>query len=346
MVRQLGVALQAAGAQVVPVGWDSTGRTVKRLGETNLGFGHATAAAASAGRGHPPTWLLLPEMPSFVHDGVDPIDVGQAYGIKTAAIVHDLIPVKLPQLYDPALRASYARYYAALARADLVVTTTRYVANDFRAFLAADRLAAPAMALAPLGGDAIEPIRPGRRAPLAVDAPLLLLLLGTWEPRKNHLRVLQALRGAGQRSPRPIGLTIAGRRGHDPAYDQAVLAAAVGLPNVTFAHNVSDTDLAMLFARHQATIYPSYEEGFGLPVLESLWQGLPCLCHSGSSLAEIAPGGGTLLADMQDQGAITAALLQLAGPELLESLAEQAAARPVDTWQDCAQTLLAALTRR
>jgi glycosyltransferase involved in cell wall biosynthesis len=99
-----------------------------------------------------------------------------------------------------------------------------------------------------------------------------------------------------------------------------------------------------VLAGAHATIYGSWVEGFGLPVLESLWQGLPCICHNGSALAEIAPGGGTIMADMLDENEIARAIeLVATDPVLCDKLADQAISRPLRTWTDYASDIMQVL---
>ena len=73
--------------------------------------------------------------------------------------------------------------------------------------------------------------------------------------------------------------------------------------------HVTDDELRALHEQASATVFASWEEGFGLPVLESLWQGRPCLCHAGSAMAELVPGGGVLAVDMLDEDEIADALV-------------------------------------
>ena len=89
-----------------------------------------------------------------------------------------------------------------------------------------------------------------------------------WEPRKNYPRLLRALAAAQARAQlyarRPAG------RFYRLDAEIERLAAAVGVE----VHGVTDEELLALH-ESVATIFASWEEGFGLPVLESLWRGLP-----------------------------------------------------------------------
>ena len=85
-------------------------------------------------------------------------------------------------------------------------------------------------------------------------------------------------------------------------------------------------------------------EGFGLPVIESLWFGRPCICANFSVMAENAAGGGCLTTDVRDPEALAAAILQLAeSPELRRKIAAEAVTRPLKSWADYAEEVIAAL---
>lgn len=326
VTRQLAYGLVRHGVDVVPVGWDP----VRRLPHVP-----ADRIGSVAGTG----WLVLPEIPmSVLCDDLDPIQFAHAYGLRAAAIVHDLIPVRLPHLYDPHERTVYRRYVRMFAAADLAIATTELVAGHLRSYLATEGLPIPPIAVIPLPGQFAMRSRvqelPARRR---VGDPLRLLAVSSFEPRKNLPRLLRAVRQAQEQGRAAIQITLVGRRpgyaDHEADIDR-LLAMTAG---ATSSDCVDDDRLMDLYARHDASVYPSCEEGFGMPVLESLWMGRPCLCHAGSAMAEVAPGGGTLMLDMRDESAIATALLRLAGePPLLDRLTGEALVRPLRTWDEYA----------
>ncbi len=112
-----------------------------------------------------------------------------------------------------------------------------------------------------------------------------LLMLGTIEPRKNHLNALQALEasGVGQYVP----LVLAGRPGW--GYEDA-LALAEELQQkgmVRLLSYVPESDLPSLIAGATAMLYPSWTEGFGLPVVEALATGIPVITGTAPALREV-----------------------------------------------------------
>ena len=337
VVRRLGRGLAESGVKVVPIGWDSRTRLVVRLDSRAIAFEQALSRCMHRECAAP--WLLVPEISSdLAATDLDPIQLGRAYGLKTAALVHDLIPLKLSQNYDESALAWFRRYVAMFASPDIVFTTTNYVANDLRAYLAQSGLTPPETVTVPLPAQFADQKRVTSIKPVHQRSnPLRLVTVSTWEPRKNLPRLLRAIRQAETRATSSIELALVGRRGIFSALDAEVQEIIAGMPRVKVYGSISDDDLVALHAGSHASVYPSIEEGFGLPIGESLWLATPCVCHSGSSMAEIAPGGGTLMVDMTDEAAIAGALLDLLDkPDLLASLAAETVDRPLASWQDYA----------
>jgi glycosyltransferase involved in cell wall biosynthesis len=139
-----------------------------------------------------------------------------------------------------------------------------------------------------------------------------ILHLGTLEPRKNLVRLVQAFaqvraHDAGQP---PVKLALAGGKGWD--YD-AIFAevARLGLEQeVLFPGYVRDEDLAGWYRAAAVFVYPSLLEGFGLPVLEAMACGAPTVTSNLSSLPEVA-GDAALLVDPTSVDALAGALLRL-----------------------------------
>ncbi len=136
-----------------------------------------------------------------------------------------------------------------------------------------------------------------------------LLMLGTLEPRKNHLTAMKALarlKAAGQ----PHALLIAGGEGwlFAPIRQQV---EALGLQNdVYFPGYIPAVDLAALYGGATCVLQPSLYEGFGFPVLEAMACGVPVVCSNVSSLPEAA-GDAALLVNPLDDEALAAAVQRL-----------------------------------
>ena len=111
-----------------------------------------------------------------------------------------------------------------------------------------------------------------------------------------------------------------------------------------FHEAADDATLANLYALARATVFPTIAEGCGLPLLESLWRGVPCVCSNLPVLRENADGGGCLPVAPNDPAAWKDALRRIVTDDALANqLTREATTRPLPTWQAAADTLAAAL---
>ncbi len=167
--------------------------------------------------------------------------------------------------------------------------------------------------------------------------------IGTLQPRKNLVRLVDAFALVRQRRP-DLRLVLAGQRGWlaDPIFQRV---EALGLQDaVHFPGFVADADLPALFSGALCFAFPSLHEGFGIPVLEAQACGAPVLAANTSSLPEVA-GDGALLVDPLDTDAIAGGLLRLAEDETLRSRLRAAGFANLRrfSWQRCAEETLAVL---
>lgn len=172
-----------------------------------------------------------------------------------------------------------------------------------------------------------------------------LLYIGTLQPRKNLVRLVEAFHLAARNLP-GLKLIIAGQRGW--LYnDLLARVQQLGLAKrVIFTGYIDDADKPALLSGALAYVFPSLYEGFGLPVLEAMACGTPVLTSNVSSLPEVA-GDAALLVDPHDAPAIADGLTQLiTNPDLRRSLVE-AGYRQVQkfSWQRAATQVLEVLER-
>jgi glycosyltransferase involved in cell wall biosynthesis len=100
---------------------------------------------------------------------------------------------------------------------------------------------------------------------------------------------------------------------------------------------VPEAELHAAYRACSFTVYPSIIEGFGMPVLESLHYGKPCVCSGLGALGESAHDGGCVPLATVDAASLAATLRRLlTQPAELAALAAAARARPLKTWPDYA----------
>ncbi len=113
-----------------------------------------------------------------------------------------------------------------------------------------------------------------------------LLFVGTFEPRKNLVRLIRAFAEAAPHIPHH--LILAGGKGWDKGIDQALEDIGDSAERVHRIHPDQGVDLAELYDRCEAFVYPSLYEGFGLPLTEAMAFGKPIVTGTNSSLPEVA----------------------------------------------------------
>ena len=182
------------------------------------------------------------------------------------------------------------------------------------------------------------------RERLALGERRVVLSLSAKRPHKNLAGLLDAL----ARIP-PERRPVVVLPGYPTPHEAELRArgAALGLDgDVRFLGWTSGADVEGLFALSDAFVFPSFYEGFGLPVLEAMARGVPVACSNRASLPEVA-GDAALLFDPGDPGAIAAALERLLGDraeaERLRAAGRAQAAR--FTWAKAAGLTLAAYER-
>jgi glycosyltransferase involved in cell wall biosynthesis len=150
------------------------------------------------------------------------------------------------------------------------------------------------------------------------------LYLGTLQPRKNLVRLVDAFHSAIDSLPNEsLKLVIAGRQGwlYADIFERVQQLGLAG--RVLFPGFIAEADKPALLSGALAYVCPSLYEGFGLPVLEAMACGAPVLTSNVSSLPEVA-GPAALLVDPHDTTQISAGLVQLAAnTDLRHRLVEQ-----------------------
>jgi glycosyltransferase involved in cell wall biosynthesis len=130
-----------------------------------------------------------------------------------------------------------------------------------------------------------------------------LLQVGTIQPRKNYVTTLRAL----GRIPAAQRLPLVAVGGFGWNYEPVVDAVReLGLADwVRFPGYAGMADLPALYQMASAAVFPSLDEGFGLPVLEAFAAGTPMVASNAGAIPEVA-GDAALLSDAQDDAALAA----------------------------------------
>jgi glycosyltransferase involved in cell wall biosynthesis len=265
---------------------------------------------------------------------------------RLAAIFHDAIPLKLPHITWPQSVARHPEYMKLLASFDRVFAVSAASRSDLVEFWRWQGTEARArVETIALGADFDGAPRAVQISNLRSQISNLLLCVGIIEPRKNQAFLLDVCAQLW-REGLAFELHLVGRV--NPHFGRPIVAKIKSLrksfPGLNFHEAADDRTLAELYARADASVFPSLAEGCGLPLLESLWRGVPCLCSDLPVLRENADGGGCRAVAPNDttawKGALQAVLTDSA---VVEKLRAEATGRPLPRWADTAAALRAAL---
>jgi glycosyltransferase involved in cell wall biosynthesis len=316
---------------------------VARLrGRARRAFRSASAVdAALAAPDTPAAGLIVPELFSATVARAFPPLFAAVRGPRIA-LFHDAIALKLPELTPEKTVARFPAYLRELLAFDGIAAVSedsRASLLDYWRWLGAAKM--PAVRTIPLGLDTQNSATAGEIPPPA--KPPVVLCVASIEGRKNHLALLEACESLWARGEKftlhLIGLAQPQTAARALARIDALRAA--GRP-LRYDGPVTDAALATAYRAATFTVYPSLLEGFGLPVLESLAHGLPCICSARGALGESARDGGCVALERVDSASLAQAIGRLlASPAELAALAANARARPVRSWSDYAAELCA-----
>lgn len=266
---------------------------------------------------------------------------------RTIVTIHDLSYLAVPQYADPGLRrylsGAVPRSLRRAAHVVAVSETTRREAIE-RLGLTPDRVSVVYNGVDP----AFRPLPPATvdevRRRLALPERFILTL-GTLEPRKNHLGLIQAFAQLQESEP-AVPLLVAGRRGW---LDEPIFRAVeeLGLQaSVRFLGGVDDADLPALLNAAAVLAYPSFYEGFGLPPLEAMACGTPVVTSTGGALPEVCGEAALLVAPADTAGLADALGRALMDRALRTTLRERGLRRAAGfTWANTAAGLVEVFRR-
>jgi glycosyltransferase involved in cell wall biosynthesis len=302
----------------------------------------------------PADMLLLPEW--SWGDPASRAVLGRAkreQGFRQATVVYDAIPFAAPQFFPEPMRREFLAWLAQSCRAaDAIVTISQHSRRDIERFAAQHALPSPPVEVARLGDtllDADEWTFPVPRLGLGEGEPFVLTV-GTIYARKNQWLLYHAWRRLIE-THGPAAVPKLVMVGWPWWLSEDLLALIAGDPltrgHIVVTHDADDHELAGLYRHCLFTVYPSFYEGWGLPVAESLAFGKPCLASGATAMPEV----GGPLADYFDPldlpGFVRLVERMLFDPGHRAARAEQVRARyRRTTWADCARSLRQALAAR
>lgn len=333
---------------------DLTGLRRVRDDDRQRLFGHRESSTVDAGM--PPTivpWectYLWVEVITDLRRTGRLLALAQHSRNQVGVLGYDSIPVTSSVTVAGGMTSHFARGLAAMRRADRVAMISEAAAVEFAGVVAMGsgrRDPGPTVAAVPLAvttydataGDVAE-----AAAGLIMGHAPMVLVVGSHEPRKNHLAVLHAAEVLWREGVN-FNLILAGAGSWNAAEYDEVLGSliAAGRP-VQSIRGLPDRLLWAAYRLAHCTLFPSLNEGFGLPVAESLAAGTPVITSNFGSMRDIvAPYGeplGGLLVDPRDDESLTDGLrTMLTDSATYARLKAETAMHPERTWDDYAAEL-------
>jgi glycosyltransferase involved in cell wall biosynthesis len=207
---------------------------------------------------------------------------------RSFVFIHDLIPLQYPEYSQPQERENHERRVLNTLRWSAgIIVNSRCTESALRSHAETLGLPMPPILVAPLGHE--FPKASAASAQFEISSPYFVVL-GTIEPRKNHLLLLTLWRELVKRhGPATPRLVLLGRRGWECEQVVDLLERCTAIkPYVIEKNDASDEDLATFISGARALLMPSYAEGFGLPVQEALALGTPVISSPLPAIREFA----------------------------------------------------------
>jgi glycosyltransferase involved in cell wall biosynthesis len=222
--------------------------------------------------------------------------------LRKVFMIHDLLSVDYPEFFSPANLGIFRRRLAtAFLHADAFVVSTRGVKRRLEQELCRQGSRPRPIHVQPFP----SPLEGKRRAS---DAERLhrghpyFVMLGTVEPRKNHLLLLHAWRNLVVQDPRAPRLVLVGGRGWEYEQVADILDRSSALRNhILEIRGLPSSDLIELMRGAQALLTPSFDEGYGLPLVEALSIGTPVVASDIPVFREVTQGRATFISQLNGE---------------------------------------------
>lgn len=275
--------------------------------------------------------------PAYWHD-VDPAIYRniRAQGCEIVILVHDLLPIALAEYYQSPWREQFrTNLIAALDYASAFVCVSEVTRQALRAFALesgkAGQFATAHNGYQPVGK--CQPTARSKRLEFLFEAERRpLLMVGSIEPKKGHVRVLDVLeRKWSSGYDRP--LVIAGRPGWLASEIMRRIRQSVHLGKKLFwFDDFNDDDLSLAYSRCHALVFASLAEGFGLPLIEASMDRKPSVVFRTAIAEEIIGDYGVFFDDTP--GALSAALDGIENPEAYSAIQLRLGAFAWSPWRE------------
>lgn len=254
-------------------------------------------------------------------------------GNDLVAIGYDVIPAVSADQVPVALADQFLRFLTVIKHTKRVAAISALAAEEFSGFtemLANQGLPGPEVTVVKLPSPQMD------MAPSIPGGCPKVLMVGSFEPRKNYLAALYAAERLWAEGHDFELHMVGGMSWTREIPAEISRLEALGRPVHRYV-GIGDAELNRQYRGARFSMFISTHEGYGLPVVESLAAGTPVLASATGSVGELASAGGCLVIDPRDDEAIVDGMRRmLTDDDFLMALAEEIAKRPSSTWADYA----------
>jgi glycosyltransferase involved in cell wall biosynthesis len=206
--------------------------------------------------------------------------------IKRVTVIHDLTPLKFSTFHR--FSSSFLQkifFPLIINKADLLITNSKHTSKDVIQYFPNSSKKIKTIYLGK--ADFFKPVESQKVLDEYKINDPYFLTIGTIEPRKNFINLLEAYQTFREQNATRINLVIGGNVGWKSKSFFKKYFQHPYRNDIKLIGYAERADLPYLYSHAEAFIYPSYYEGFGLPVLEAMACGCPCIISNTSSLPEV-----------------------------------------------------------
>jgi glycosyltransferase involved in cell wall biosynthesis len=287
------------------------------------------------------SWLMIPELTYLSrHNALTKqlFVLAKLLKLKTGVIFHDNIPLMTKKIDD--WTHKHLEYATHLGDADIIWPNSEFSASSlagfFQYFLRLEPQQTPLIETTLLAEN-IEGERGSVKKNISTHN---ILCVGTISHRKNQITLVKAFnRYCEQHPDTKWTLTIIGQVTSQLEKEFNKITSTN--PRINTQYNASYQTIKQAYNYCDFTVYPSILEGFGLPIVESLWYYRPVICANFGAMHEVAKDGGCLCIDTSNMVTLSGAIESLTlNHNLYHDKVEEILRRPIKTWIQYGMNLL------
>lgn len=247
-------------------------------------------------------------------------------------LVFDMLPLIMPESFALGTTVNFFRYVQTVSQSrNLAFISARSADDMLRRFLRRPIVDATVVQL---GSNALQRERPKSRS---LPEVAHFVYVGTIEPRKSHALILSTFKRLWAKGC-DAKLTFVGRLGWvDKGVMHEIKGARCRYPMFHWRRNADDDTVTRLIRGATATLFVSEAEGYGLPPVESLWLGTPCIVSKGTPSLEVIGEQGVLVLDRISEETLQQAVIAFLERGFAEKKTQEALSLELPTWEGFAE---------